>query len=295
VSAASHGPVVDGALLTKFLRSRRSLRGEKQDDVAEALGWSLSKLARTENGTMKIVRTDLEAILRHYEVDQEDITRLTELASASRAPAWWEKHDVADKAFLTYLGYEAGASSIKMSQGLLVPGLLQTPDYARLISATYVPADDVQKVVDLRIERQQVVLARKPRQTYILDEAVVRRKVGDVMPRQIEHLLAMAEKPEISIRIVPFEAGPHFGMRGPFALLEFDVDLDGILFLESARRGDLLIPPADAGRSIEARGEFTLVEAISDYQEGFKSLLKLALGPADSRALIESLYRELLN
>lgn len=300
MSSSSHGPVVDGALLTKFLRSRRSMRHEKQESVAKALEWSLSKFTRIENGYINVGKTDLEAILRHYEVtDEELIADLINLARAARAPAWWDKYDkdhTPDKAFLLYVGYEAGASAIRMSQGLLVPGLLQTEDYARLVSATYAAPEDVQKVVDLRLERQETVLDRQPEQAYILDEAAIRRKVGEVMPKQLEHLLKMSEKKEITIQVIPFEAGPHFGMRGPFALLEFDVDLDDILFLESARRGDLLVPPPDAGKPVGggvSAEAAALVETIADYQVGFKTLQELALDPDESRALIERAAREL--
>jgi transcriptional regulator with XRE-family HTH domain len=296
MSSGSHGPVVDGALLTKFLRSRRSMRGEKQESVAKALEWSLSKFTRIENGVVKVSKTDLEGILRHYEVDEREIATLTDLARAARAPAWWDQYQFPDKAFLAYIGYEAGASSIRMSQGLLVPGLLQIEPYAREVSATYVAPENVQQVVNLRLERQENVLERAPEQIYVLDEAVIRRKVADIMPKQLQHLIEMSEKREVSIHVIPFKAGPHFGMRGPFALLEFDVDLDDILFLESARRGDLLIPPPDAGKPVGGGASSeaaALVEAISDYQEGFKNLLKLALDPDESRALIERAAKEL--
>ena len=297
MTSGSHGPVVDGALLTKFLRSRRGVRGEKQEAVANALEWSLSKFTRIETGTSKVSKTDLEAILRHYEVnDKKVVADLTDLARGARAPAWWDKHSIQDRAFATYIGFEAGASTIRMSQGLLVPGLMQTEEYARLVTATYAAQQDVQKVVDLRLERQETVQERRPNQVYILDEAVIRRKIGNVMPRQLEHLIKMSERPEIEIRVIPFAAGPHFGMRGPFALLEFDIDLDDVLFLESARRGDLLIPPPDAGKPVGggvSSEAVALAEAISDYQEGFDALLKLAASPDETRTLLAKAATEL--
>jgi transcriptional regulator with XRE-family HTH domain len=297
MSSASHGPVVDGALLRKFLRSRRGALGEKQETVATALEWSLSKYTRIETGINNVTKTDLEAILRHYEVeDKEVVADLIDLARGARAPAWWDKYKFPDKAFATYVGFEAGASAIRMSQGLLVPGLLQTEDYARLVSATYVAPEDMRKVVELRLERQETIQERQPEQTYILDEAVIRRKIGDAMPKQLEHLIKMSERSEVDIRIIPFAAGPHFGMRGPFALLEFDVDLDDVLFLESARRGDLLIPPPDAGKPVGggvSSEAVELVETIADYQEGYKALLNLAASPDESRTLLASAAAEL--
>jgi hypothetical protein len=273
------------------------MRGEKQEAVANSLEWSLSKFTRIETGTSKVSKTDLEAILRHYNVDDKEVVAdLIDLARGARAPAWWDKHSIQDRAFSAYIGFEAGASTIRMSQGLLVPGLMQTEDYARLVTATYAAPENVQKVVELRLERQETVQERRPHQVYILDEAVIRRKIGTVMPRQLEHLIQMSERPEIEIRVIPFAAGPHFGMRGPFALLEFDVDLDDVLFLESARRGDLLIPPPDAGKPVGggvSSEAVALAEAISDYQEGFDALLKLAASPDETRTLLAKAAAEL--
>jgi hypothetical protein len=273
------------------------MRGEKQEAVANALEWSLSKFTRIETGASKVSKTDLEAILRHYDVDDKVVAAdLIDLARGARAAAWWDKHSIQDRAFAAYIGFEAGASRIRMSQGLLVPGLMQTEDYARLVTATYAEQQDVQKVVELRLERQETVLERRPKQIYILDEAVIRRRIGNAMPGQLEHLIKMSEREEIEIRVIPFAAGPHFGMRGPFALLEFDIDLDDVLFLESARRGDLLIPPPDAGKPVGggvSSEAVALAEAISDYQEGFESLLKLAASPDETRALLAEAAAEL--
>ena len=281
--SSGNGPTVDGALLTKALRERRHARGEKQEAVANALEWSRSKFIRIESGAVPISKTDLEALLRHYEVhDDQLVQQLTNLARGAKAPAWWDKHSIGDKAFQAYIGFEAGASSIRMSQGLLVPGILQTEAYARIVTGTYVPAEKVQAVVDLRLDRQENIFDRAPQQRHVLDEAVIRRRIGNAMPGQLRHLIELANRPEVDIRVIPFGAGPHFGMRGPFALLGFDVELDDVLFLESARRGDLLIPPVDVANTVSGSSAAeapAMVDEIAEYQEGFEALFALALGP----------------
>lgn len=295
--SSGNGPAVDGALLTKDLRERRRARGEKQEAVANALEWSRSKFMRIESGAVPISKTDLEALLRHYEVhDSELVLRLINLARSAKAPAWWDKHSISDKAFQAYIGFEAGASSIRMSQGLLVPGILQTEAYARVVTGTYVSAEKVQAVVDLRLDRQENIFDRAPKQRHVLDEAVIRRRVGNAMPGQLRHLIELADRPEVDIRVIPFDAGPHFGMRGPFALLGFDVELDDVLYLESARRGDLLIPPFDVANAVSGASTAeapAMVDEIAEYQEGFEGLFALAHGPQESMKLIEQVAQEM--
>jgi transcriptional regulator with XRE-family HTH domain len=295
--SSGNGPTVDGALLTKDLRERRYARGEKQEAVAKALEWSRSKFMRIESGTVPISRADLEALLRHYEVhDDEVVQHLTSLARSAKAPAWWNKHTFDDRAFEAYVGFEAGASSIRMSQGLLVPGVLQTEAYARVMAESYVGRENAQAVVDLRLDRQENIFERAPQQRHVLDDAVIRRRVGDAMPGQLRHLMELAERDEIDIRIIPFDAGPHFGMRGPFALLGFDVELDDVLFLESSRRGDLLIPPLDIANAVSGSSVAetpAMVDEIAKYQEQFETLFALALSPKESMKYIERMAREL--
>ena len=288
MNAGSYGRVVYSALLTNALKSIRHACNKQQKSVADALDWSVSKIIRIENGSVRISKTDLEALLRYYEVkDKARIDELVIWAREARISGWWDKYKIPDKAFELYTGYESGATSIRMSQGLLVPGILQTESYAREVTSTYTTPDRVASVVLLRLERQKEVFAKAPEQYHFLDEAVIRRRVGDVMPDQLRHLVEVAQRPEMTIRVVPFTAGPHFGLRGPFVLLGFDVPLDNVLYLESARRGDLLVSEDDA---VSGQGGATVDDAadeIARYEDGFESLGKLALDPADSLELIE--------
>ena len=176
----------------------------------------------------------------------------------------------------------------------MIPGLLQIEPYIRVIAETYqVPLERINRMVDLRLERQRRVAARGPQQTYILDETVLHRPVGDVMPEQLRHLLRVSEKPTVSIRVVPSTQGLHFGLRGSFALLGFGDLLDDVLYLEGARRGDLLIAAREAIGGPGAQAVAHPADEVARYQDGFNSLLKIALEPADSRRLIEQALREM--
>jgi hypothetical protein len=251
---------------------------QTQEQVARAREWSVSKFTRIENGNSPISKSDLEGLLRYYGVtDQGRIDELVALARSARLPEWWTNlYHGDDKAFSAYLGWEDGASSIRMCQGLVIPGLLQTEPYMRTLMATYKSQpEDIEEAVALRLERQKRISKRAPLQIYVLDETIIRRPIGDVMPAQLEHLLRVAEKPSVTIRIVPYE-GIHFGLKGSFVLLGFEGHLDDVLYLEGARRGDLLIGQREAIGPGAPDSEHLAIE-LATYQDGFSGLLKIAL------------------
>jgi transcriptional regulator with XRE-family HTH domain len=292
--AESYGRVVQRARLTRELQGLRHARKETQESTARAVGWSTSKLIRVENGTVGITRADLEYLLRHYEVtDENEVSKLAALALDARAPAWWDDYKVPDRAFMSYVGYEAGAGSIRITDGLLVPGLLQTEEYMRALAVTYPPAGGLETIVRLRKARQRAVAARRPEQVYIIDEAVLWRRVGDDMPAQLHRLIELSAKPEITILVIPFDAGPHFGMKGPFALLSFApaTGLEDVLYLESARRGDLVETGGQTTVGSARETQDAVVDAerddIAEYREGFEGMLRQALTADASADLIE--------
>ncbi len=289
MNTSGYGRVVSSTLLTKALKRLRQASGQQQKQVADALDWPVSKLIRIEDGGALISGPDVEALLRYYRMtDQDQTGELIACARDARVPGWWERFRIQDKAFELYVGYESDAVSIRMAQGLLVPGLLQTEDYANLMTPAYAQPEEVDQIVLLRLERQKEVFARKPEQHYILDEAVLRRRVGDVMPGQLRHLVDLARQPEITIRVIPFGAGPHFGLRGPFVLLGFDVPLDNVLFLESARRGGLIVSSQEILSSQGMPGVDRAAE-IATYEDGFEILSQMALNQAESINLMEQI------
>lgn len=290
MSPGSHGPAVARALLSAELRKLRAASGQTQETVAAACEWSVAKFSRIENGTSSVRKADLEALLRHYGVDEAHINELTLRAREARTPGWWEDYDFGpDKGFEAYVGYEDGASSIRMFQPLVVPGLIQTPQYTwQTLEAWGIAPEIISRGIKLREERQQRVADRAPEQFYLLDEAVIRRPVGSAMPEQLRHLVRIAQKSNVTIRIIPFSRGPHFGLRGPFVLLGFGGPLDDVLYLESARRGDLLIAETKdqvAGPNVPKVED--PAETVARYEDGFAGLLKIALEPAESLELLD--------
>lgn len=273
------GPVVQRALLTAELQKLRRECHKTQEQVAQALDWSASKLIRIEGGNVGISTTDLQALLRHYGVTDTGRTEeLETLARGARRRGWWApfKNDL-DQPYFTYIGYEAGASLVRCFEPMLVPGVLQTDEYAAALTIEYIPNSPalVDSVVDARLRRQEELLGREdpPMQEFILDEAVIRRRVGGqrdpgIMPRQLRHLLEATALPSCVVEVIPFDKGSHFGMRGPFTLLEFEIGLDAVLYLESsrARGGEVTFDPGD----------------VATYLEAFEHLRDLALSPEES-------------
>jgi hypothetical protein len=250
------------------------------------MDWSLSKLIRIENGTVGISLNDLKAILAHYKITDEGRTaELIALSRGARERSWWNDYrDIAPR-LIQLIEYESASFIIRNFQPLLIPGLLQTEEYATttLRSLRSQPAArDVSTDVELRMKRQRLLRQQEmPLMFFIIDEAAVRRLVGgqDAMRRQIQRLLDESDKPTVTIEIVPFSAGAHPGMQGPFMLFEFpDAADDDALYLEGPS---------------ESRWNRDDPEEISSFRERFEVLRELSLGPKGSVDLLHRLLEEL--
>ena len=287
--ASDQGPVVQSAVLRSELVRLRKEKNLTQEQVAASLEWSASKLIRVEGGRSSISKTDLDALLRAYDVTSETQRgRLQNLNRGAKAVGWWNAYrSYLAPAYLEYVGYEAGAVFIRQFQGSVVPGLLQTPDYARALTVISVeePAM-VDAVVGLRLQRQSELARREPppRQYYILDEAVIRRNIGapddpSIMPDQLMHIVSQARDDDrITVRVIPFSKGAHAGLSGTFTLLEFDGGLPDLLYL-------------DPGRDVI--GVVGNDERIAEYADSFESLVEIALSPEESLEFIENAAREM--
>lgn len=276
--AADQGPVVSSAILrAEIVRLRRDKR-LTQEDVAHSLAWSSSKLIRIEGGRSSVTQVDLDALLTKYEATAES-ERLQGLNRSARERGWWDKFKGEfDNEYLSFIGYEAGASFIRQTE-MVVPGLLQTPEYAAALTMGQVGTDRIKSVVDLRMQRQTELAQRTdpPYRFYVLDEAVIRRHIGistdpDIMPNQLRSIADRAESDDLlTVRIIPFDAGEHLGLLGAFTLLEFSESLPDILYLDPGR-GTILLEQDS--------------EKVSDYRDGFESLLEKALEKSESIKLI---------
>ncbi|MEV7870381.1 helix-turn-helix transcriptional regulator [Streptomyces sp. NPDC088124] len=228
----------------------REAAGIKMEQAAERIGGDKSKISRQENGRQGMTKLEVEALLALYGVDDHRLrTALTTLARESRRKGWWAQYsDLLPDVFQEQLSIESDAVRILIFQPLLVPGLLQTREYAEdVIRGVEKSASDeqIESFISVRMDRQEV-LRRKdaPQVLCLLDEAVLRRVVGGpkVMADQLEALIKRNNPPQLSIQIIPFGQGWHAGLDGAFSVFSYpdpmDLDvarveyLDGALYLE---------------------------------------------------------------
>jgi transcriptional regulator with XRE-family HTH domain len=280
-------PLVARHRLLRAVRRAREEAGLTLKEVADALEWSESKLIRIEKGSVGISVTDLRALLAYYDLrDSAHVDRLVGMARTARSArtSWAEFEPALSPGFLLFLGYEESASTMLHFNPLLVPGLLQVEDYSRaVIEGAYVePGGHVDDKVRARLRRQRrLEEPNPPRLDVVLDESVVRRPVGGpaVMVRQLRHLLDVADRPNVSLRIVPFSAGLHPGMGGPFVVLEFDDPVaDPVLHLEGASSDVTLRDRPDA---------------VEPYRAAFTRLQEMSLDPEASRAFVLKVLDEM--
>jgi transcriptional regulator with XRE-family HTH domain len=247
---AAHGPIVGRRRLRFALRKAREDATLTQEHVAAQMEWSVSKLIRIESGTVSVSTNDLKALLDLYGVtaDQE-IVELVDLARASRKRPWWTGYkDRLDAPMVSYIGLEAETSALKYFNPLIVPSLLQTEEYARVISrgaSAYPRTDtDINVLVEIRMTRQREVLQQEkpPSISAVIDEAVLRRPVGtrETMRDQLSHLVEMSDHESVDIRVLPFSAGPYPAMYGPFVILEFPPPDSPVIFIENVIHGEVL-------------------------------------------------------
>ena len=251
------------------------------------MDWSLSKLIRIENGSVGISTNDLRAILLHYKIIDEHRTQeLLALARAARERSWWGSYsDSAPKPLLQLIEYEAAAFIARNFQPLIVPGLLQTEEYARASIQgldPQMPQSRVETLVKIRMKRQELLQrSDAPLLFFIMDEAVVRRIVGgkDVMRRQLQRIIDVSDMPSVTIEVVPFSAGILPGLQSQFLIYEFpDAADDDVLYLENGR--GTLLSRDDA-------------EEVLSFREEFERLREASLEPEGSRDFLRTLISEL--
>jgi hypothetical protein len=206
------------------------------------MSWSVSKLIRIETGSVTISVNDLRALLTYYQItDSAETAELVEMAKSSRRNSWLRQYrGIASDTFLAFLGHEDAAIRSYSFQPILVPGLLQTDEYAlEALNVTRGSKDParINGLVDLRIARQERVFSRTDgiKLHYLLDESVIRRAVGGraIMQRQINRLIDSCQQDNLSLRIIPFGVGLYRSIRVPFVVLEFSApEDDAVLYLE---------------------------------------------------------------
>ncbi|MDQ2883831.1 MAG: helix-turn-helix domain-containing protein [Actinomycetota bacterium] len=223
------------------LRRLREASGITREAAGYTIRASSSKISRLELGRVASKERDVADLLTLYGVtDVEERETLLILARQANAPGWWHRYgDVLPNWFETYLGLEQAASVIRTYEPQLVPGLLQTADYARavmLLRHLHVSYGEIERRVALRMTRQAFLSQPEAPDLWVaLDEAALRRPLGDqkIQRAQLLHLIEIAQRPNVILQVVPFDVGGHAAAGGPFTILRFSQpDLPDVVYLE---------------------------------------------------------------
>ncbi|MFG2352809.1 helix-turn-helix domain-containing protein [Streptomyces sp. NPDC048521] len=273
-----NGPAVRRRKLGAELRVLRTGAALTSGEAARLVGWHQSKVSRIETGASGVKPADLRLLLDAYGVRDGHLRELLLMLAGSEDAGgrnrWWHAYrGVLPPTYRDFISLESQASAMRTLETTVVPGLLQTAEYARAVTRAAVKGLDEERLdalVEVRLARQDVLRSDPPlKLCAVLDEAVLRREVGgpEVMARQLERLLDAARLPQVRLQVLPFRAGAHVGLTGPFVIFSFpstsDLDvvvldqLTSSLYLE--RKEDLLA-----------------------YSEAFNTLQMHALSPEDS-------------
>jgi Domain of unknown function (DUF5753)/Helix-turn-helix domain len=256
MTASSHhtGPTALRILLGAHLRRMREATGISREDAGWEIRSSESKISRMELGRVGFKERDVADLLNLYGLDDaEERERLLALAKDANNPGWWHRYgDVLPSWFQSYLGLEAAAERIRTYETQFVPGLLQTVDYARAvvrIGQVTLKPEEVERRVELRMDRQRIITRPRPVRLWaVLDEAVLRRPVGGpkVMRGQIEALIELSGRQNITLQVIPFKAGGHAATGGSFSLLRFpERDMSDVVYIEHMTSALYLDKPDD--------------------------------------------------
>jgi len=282
--ASAQSPTVRRRRLALELRRLREAARLTCEEVAERLECSASKISRVETGRVSVSPRDVRDMLEIYGLPEDQREGLVQLARDSRQKGWWHAYsDTIQPQFATYLGLESAASEIRIYEVSLIPGLLQTEEYARaVISAGMVNSarEDIERRVALRMARQQPALteADSPKLWAVLDEAALRRTVGGsgLMRMQLEYLLGVASLPNVAVQVIPFGGGAHPAMGRPFVILVFPERVDpDVVYLEDLTSALYLED----------------VDEVDRYNVFFNHLRATALSFDDSSGLITSVLK----
>jgi hypothetical protein len=279
--SSSSIPTVRRRRLAIELRRLRDQADLTIGEVANALECSDSKISRIENAQVGVTTRDVRDLLELYHVEAALRGELLQIARDARKKGWW--HSYSDLPVVSIAGLEAETHSMSMYAGLLVPGLLQTEDYARSVLSGLRPdlsSEEIERRVEFRMNRQLILSSQDPPELWIvLDEAVLRRLVGGAitMRSQLDRLIELADSPKITLQVMPFRTGEHAGMDGSFLIVRFPEIVDpDVVYLEHPTADIYLEEPENIHR-------FTLL---------FNNLLVSALDPTDSVAFITALAKE---
>jgi transcriptional regulator with XRE-family HTH domain len=255
------GPTVRRILLGAQLRRLRESREITREDAGYAIRASESKISRMELGRVPFKERDVADLLTLYKViDEAERAPLLALANAANELGWWHRYgDVLADWFQPYLGLEEAASIVRTYELQFVPGLLQTPSYARaVISAGNpgIPVPEIDRRVAMRTDRQKVLARPDPLRLWaVIDEAALRRPIGgiDVMRDQLRALMEKVRLDNIVVQVMPFRYGSHAAESGAFSVLRFpERELPDVVYIEHLTSAIYLDKRQDVDRYLQA-------------------------------------------
>ncbi|MGW0331426.1 helix-turn-helix domain-containing protein [Streptomyces sp. NPDC003011] len=225
--------------------------GFAQEQAARELGFSAAKLSRIESGKGRRppAENDVRALLALYRTDDYEASVLLRLLRRAGEPGWWQRYDkrLMPEWFDRLVGLQEAAAAIRTFEIQYVPGLLQTPDYTRAVVERGLPSaaeSEVRRRVQLRTRRTQLLeRVDAPQLWAILDESVLLRILGsrEVMRDQLEHLIRMAQRPHVTVQIVPLDVTNASAPSFPITYLRFGgLDLPDVVYLEHIKSANFL-------------------------------------------------------
>jgi transcriptional regulator with XRE-family HTH domain len=248
------GPTVLRILLGNQLRTLREARGVTREQAGYEIRASESKISRIELGRVGFKERDVADLLTLYGVtDEKERAALVALAREANTPGWWHRYgDVMPGWFQSYMGLESAAELVRTYEVQFVPGLLQTADYARAVICLghgEAPEVEIERRVQLRMDRKRLLTRTNPPEAwFVIDEAALRRLTGgrDIMRAQLEHLIEIAQLPNVRLQVIPFLAGGHAGAGGAFTILRFpEEELPDVVYVEQLTSALYLDKPED--------------------------------------------------
>jgi len=279
------GPTIARWQLGSQLKAMREAAKITQIQIADVLGCSESKIYKIEAGDVGINRGDLLVMLDRYKVPEDDQRRETalDLQKQGKQRGWWAMYGSLPNNYAMYVGLEGAATEVRDFELAVVPGLLQTEDYARAIGSAAWPdkPEEVERRVELRMARQACLTEDPPLKFWgIVDEGVLHRRTGgsEVMRGQLRHLIELGRQPNVTIQVLPYSEGWHPGTAGSFSILEFPEGVHSPVAYIESQAGDVYLEREDDMR----RATLT-----------YTHLQTAALSQAKSRDLIAAIAREL--
>lgn len=273
-----HGPAVRRRKLGAELRALRTSAALTSGEAARLAGWHQSKVSRIETGTSGVKPADVRLLLDVYGVADPQLRELLLVLSGTGDGGdrhhWWHAYrGVLPPTYRDFISLESQASAMRTLETTVIPGLLQTPEYARAVTEAALEGESEERLdalVEVRLTRQDVLRAQPPLElSAVLDEAVLRREVGGpgVMARQLARLVEAARLPQVRLQVLPFSAGAHIGVTGPFVIFSF------------SRRSDLDVVVLD---HLTSSLHLERKEDLRAYVDAFNALSAHALSPEDS-------------